>query len=171
MTLPGGDMRRVLLPFCSLVLASCAADDRTATVEQGLTSCESVGLEDWRGEELFREDVRNPTLVLTAGDSEETFYAWGVANGQRVLWVKRVPVDGYTDFMQVVHKEWAEREHAGADANYGVAGSISKGGPIPPPPPIGFPPGLVSRVLNLADAQLGASEHFFNGIEGIAHDQ
>jgi hypothetical protein len=171
--------RFTLLVSCSLALVSCTADpsttdERHGSVEQGLTACESVGLDDWKGEELFSLETRNPTLVLTAGDSERTFYAWGVENGERVLWVKRVPVDAYGDFMMHVHREWAEMERPGASANYGVAGSIVKGGPIDPPGPIGdggFPPRLVAKVLSLADAQLGATEHFFNGLGDIGYEK
>jgi len=167
--------RFALLVSCLLALASCAdpssTEDRVGSVQQGLTACESVGLEDWKGEELFSYETRNPTVVLTAGDSERTFYAWGVENGERVLWVKRVPVDGYGDFMMHVHREWAEMERPGASANYGVAGSIVKGGPIPDPPPVGgeFAPELVAKVISLADAQLGATEHFFNGLGDIGY--
>ncbi len=166
-------MNRLLLTAACLLplVTSCAAEmggpeDETSSLEQGvIRTCDSVPLTDWRGQELFR-GFRNPTVILTAGDTRDAFYAWGVSNGERVVWVMRATTRDYGSFMAQVHREWAEMEAAGANFSYGLSGSIKKGFPIPPPPPIGFPPEMVARVLHGADMGLAGTNHMFNNFPG-----
>lgn len=91
------------------------------------------------------------TVVFTAtGDgTTDSFYAWGIGDGQHVGWLYKVPMSAYLDFEAHVDRAFIAAQSVASERTWSIAGGLGTGGPGPIGPG-GIPSAYVARILRTA---------------------
>jgi hypothetical protein len=98
------------------------------------------------------------TVVFTAtGDgATESFYAWGIGDGQHVAWLYKVPMASYAEFSMLLNRSFVVAQSVASERAWIIAGSLGGGGPGPVGP-AGIPGLYVARILRTAGTIVDAT--------------
>jgi hypothetical protein len=139
----------VLGPMAALLVTGCAAMEdpadpelTTAAASNPCIGCAIPPITEWHSrmdpEDYVPPGTTQMQTMLTQGDTSNTFYAWGIANG-RVRYIHHALKRDFEAYMGELAQGWKTMTSPTAHLSYGIGGSISSPPPRHPPQP-GEPP-------------------------------
>lgn len=156
----------------ALLLSSCSMVEEEPELDSS-AALTLPSIVDWvpgrvSGRTLFPDHVTHLQTLMTRGDRDGTFLAWGIGDGT-VLWITRVPNAYGADMLGRLAEGWMIRETPGSNKSHGIAGSVSAPPPRHPPLP-GYPDfsaGYVTRVRDAAYLQGDMTGELLDDLAGL----
>jgi hypothetical protein len=156
----------------ALLLSSCAMVEEEPELESS-AALVLPSIVDWTPgritpRNLFPDHVTHLHVLMTRGDRDRTFFAWGIGDGQ-VLWIVRVPLTYGGDLMDKMQDAFEIRETPGSNASHVIAGSVSAPPPRHPPLPgqPDFSTAYVTRVRDAANLQGDVTGDLLDDLAGL----
>jgi len=155
-------MKSIIVSAVMFVVAGCAQDlgsqDPAASSATGAATVDPCGNSPidavpWKAgmTGLWPDAVLHLDTIVTIGTTRGTFFAWGVGDGQKLLWVFEVQSTDRLAWEANGINEQQHHEAINSLSSHGGAGSVVGGNP---PPRIGgvpqFPPAYQQRILRTA---------------------
>lgn len=133
-------------PLAALLITGCSAMEEPAepelteaeTAYSPCIGCPIPAVREWNSrftpDDYVPSGVDNIQTLFTQGDSDQTFYAWGVSNG-RAIYVHRAQKRDFEDYVEGLAHGWKTKSNPINKLSFGGGGSISSPPPRHPPQP------------------------------------